>query len=174
MTASGVFAAATKVSAEQSRGEIERILSRYGATAFGYGWNELGAVVTFEAHGRRIQFTLAMPSRDDPRFTSYTRGKVSQTRYRRTDAEAERLWEQATRQRWRALALVVKAKLEAVAVGISTFETEFLPYTLIPGPNGRPVTVAEAILPRIEEAYETGQPLDGGFLLALPAAGETS
>lgn len=169
----GVYARETTVPAEKSRGEIERILSRYGATAFGYGWNERGAVVTFAAHGRRVQFTLTMPARDDPQFTTYRRGQFSAPT-KRTPAEAERRWEQATRQRWRALALVVKAKLEAVAVGIATFEEEFLPYTLVPGPDGRPVTVAEAILPRVAEAYETGEPIDGPLVLALPAAGETT
>ena len=34
--------------------------------------------------------------------------------------------DQACRQRWRALLLVIKAKLEAVTAGISTVETEFL------------------------------------------------
>ena len=37
-------------------------------------------------------------------------------------------WEQACRQRWRALALVIKAKLEAIDAEISTFEEEFLPF----------------------------------------------
>lgn len=158
---SGTYARETSVSAEKSRGEIERTLSRYGATAFGYGWNARGAVITFEAHGRRIQFALEMPDRNEREFTHHARG-------RRADETAERMWEQATRQRWRALALVVKAKLEAVAVGIATFEEEFLPYTLVPGPDGRPVTVADILLPQVEEAYESGLPL-GGLMLALPA-----
>src|ERR1700690_1104493 len=167
---SGVYAKDTSVSAEKSRGEIERILSRYGATAFGYGWNATGSVITFEAHGRRIQFIVTMPSRTERQFTHYKRGQYG-SEYTRTVEQAEKLWEQATRQRWRALALVVKAKLEAVAVGLSSFETEFLPYTLVPGPDGRPITVADMLLPQVAEAYETGQ-MPGGLMLALPS-GET-
>ena len=61
--------------------------------------------------------------------------------------------EQACRQRWRALALIVKAKLEAVEAGISSFELEFLPYPMLP--NGG--TVGAWALPRIALACATGQ-----------------
>lgn len=148
------YASRTEVSAEKSRGEIERILSRYGAAAFGYGWNEAGAIVTFEAHERRVQFTIPMPDRNDKTFTTYYRGSVA---YRRSADAAEKAWEQATRQRWRALALVIKAKLEAVDAGISTFEVEFLPHTLVRGDDGRPATVAEVMLPQVAAMYESGQ-----------------
>lgn len=161
------YAAKTTVSAESSRSEIERTLGRYGATAFGYGWNREGAVITFEARGRRVQFEIAMPDRDAPEFTTYRRGEWGAPQ-RRTPEAAEKLWEQATRQRWRALALVVKAKLEAVAAGITTFEDEFLAHTLIPGPDGRPVTVATVMQPQVDHAYATGL-MPGGLQLALPA-----
>jgi len=60
--------------------------------------------------------------------------------------------EQACRQKWRALSLVVKAKLEAVESGITTFEDEFLAHIVLP--NGQ--TVGEQALPRVREAYATG------------------
>ena len=41
--------------------------------------------------------------------------------------------EQEIKSRWRALALVVKAKLEAVECGISTLENEFLAFIVLPG-----------------------------------------
>jgi len=56
------------------------------------------------------------------------------------------------RQKWRALALVIKAKLEAVESGISVFEDEFMAAIVMP--NGR--TVSEEIRPRIAAAYESG------------------
>jgi hypothetical protein len=62
-------------------------------------------------------------------------------------------WEQACRQRWRALALVVKAKLEAVECGISTFEEEFLAWMMLPDGS----TVGDRMLPQLETAYRTGQ-----------------
>lgn len=159
--ASGKYAERTTVSAEASRGEIESTLSRYGAVAFGYGWNDQGAaIISFVAHERRIQFTVDLPSREKFRLTPARR-------YRRDDAETEKAWEQATRQRWRALGLMVKAKLEAVAAGIATFEEEFLPYTLIPGPDG-PVTVANFMEEQIVAAYSQGA-IPKGITLALPS-----
>ena len=70
------------------------------------------------------------------------------------------LSEQACRSRWRALALAVKAKLEAVAIGITTFEDEFMAHIVMP--DG--LTVGEHVRPRIASAYESGQvtPLLGG------------
>lgn len=161
------FAENTSVPADRSRAEIEKTLARYGASSFGYGWNEQGAIVTFEAHGRRIQFRLQMPDRNAREFTHTPERQTT-----RSPAQAEQAWEQATRQRWRALALVVKAKLEAVDAGIASFEEEFLAHTIVPGPRGA-ITVAEMLLPQIAEAYESGQ-VPGGLMLALPAAGETS
>jgi hypothetical protein len=58
----------------------------------------------------------------------------------------------AIRQRWRALLLTIKAKLEAVAVGITTLEEEFLANVVTPDN----VTVGEWIRPQLKEAYETG------------------
>ncbi len=123
----GTYAADTNVSVEKSRGEIERTLERYGASSFMYGWQGSDAVVAFEAHERRIQFVLHLPDKTERRFThTPTRGTI------RTAQQALEAWEQACRQKWRALALVVKAKLEAVDAGITTFEEEFLAHTMLP------------------------------------------
>lgn len=140
------YAESTSVSSESSRAEIERTLQRYGADQFMYGWDQDRAIIGFRCESRQVRFTLTMPARDLREFTHHSRG-------RRTDDAALKLWEQACRQRWRALALVVKAKLEAVAAGISEFETEFLGHILLP--NGQ--TTAEWIQPQIAQAYDTGQ-----------------
>ena len=139
------YAENTTVSSESSRGEIERTLSRYGADQFMYGWDADQAVVGFRAENRQVRFRIRMPARDDRTFTHHSRG-------RRTPDAAHKAWEQACRQRWRALALVVKAKLEAVTAGISTFETEFLGHIVLP--NGQ--TTAEWIAPQLDAAYQTG------------------
>ena len=126
---SPTYAANTSVTVEASRGEIERTLTRYGAEAFAYGWDQRGAQLEFVASNRRVRFVLPLPARDDPAFTTYKRGSVP---YDYSPAEAQKRWEQACRQRWRALALVIKAKLEAVEAGISEFEDEFLAHTVLP------------------------------------------
>jgi hypothetical protein len=94
----GQFAAKTAVPVDRSRSEIERTLTRYGAEAFSYGWDGDRAVVMFQAQGRRIRFDVVVP-----------------------DQSSETKRAQVERQRWRALLLVIKAKLEAVAIGIVTF-----------------------------------------------------
>ena len=139
------YAADTKVSAASSRMEIERLIERYGASAFAYGWQESRAVISFEMEGRRIRFSLPMPDRNDRAFTHHSKGA-------RTAEAAAKLWEQATRQRWRALALLVKAKLEAVESGITVFDEEFLAHIVLP--NGR--TVGDETVGQIAISYREG------------------
>ena len=140
------YAASTEVSSGRSRDEIERTLARYGATQFVYGWDEGQAVIGFGVHGRQVRLQLPMPDRDAHEFTRTPTGLP------RSATGAQRAYEQATKQRWRALALIVKAKLEAVTAGIVTFEDEWAMHMLLP--DGR--TVRDHVLPAIEQAYETG------------------
>lgn len=150
----GKFAAQTTVSTTDSKSEIERTVTRYGATSFASGWQGDMAVIGFTMEGRQVRFVLPLPRRDDPEFNLYKQGS---TIFQRVDTEVTRRWEQACRQRWRALALVIKAKLEAVECNISTFEDEFLSSIVLPGGK----TIGETVKPSIEQAYLTGrvQPL---------------
>lgn len=140
------FAENTSVSVANSKAEIERTLERYGASQFMSGWTQDKAVIGFTMEGRQVRFVLAMPSREHTDITQTPTGKE------RAEAAAYKAWEQACRQRWRALALVVKAKLEAVESGISIFEDEFMANIVMP--NGR--TVSEEVRPLIADAYATG------------------
>jgi hypothetical protein len=54
MATTGTYAAQTSVSADKSRAEIERTLTRYGATSFAYGWQGSQAMVGFVMAGRQI------------------------------------------------------------------------------------------------------------------------
>lgn len=142
------YAQNTEVSADRSRSEIEKTLQRYGAQGFGYGWQGNQAMIEFLFNGKKIRFVLQMPDRSADEFKLTPSGK-----HERSDAQAFAAWKQSTRQRWRALALAVKAKLEAVEAGIATFEAEFLAHIVMP--DGR--TVAEHTLPVIEQAYLSGE-----------------
>jgi hypothetical protein len=104
-------------------------------------------MVAFTMTGRQIRFVLPMPDRGSSEFTHTPARKT-----RRTEDQIEREYEQAVRQRWRALALYVKAKLEAVETGIVTFDDAFMAYTVLP--NGQ--TMGEWAQPQIEQAYEGG------------------
>jgi hypothetical protein len=133
------------VSPEKSRGEIERILVRYGADQFVYAYDQERAVIAFRANGRQVRFNLSIPKIDD-----FAEGPGWRSR---TELQQKNAWEQVKRQRWRALALTIKAKLEAVEVGITTFEEEFLAHIMLPGG----VTVGAWLGPQIERAYTDGE-----------------
>jgi hypothetical protein len=143
------FAQQTNVSVERSRAEIERLLSRYGASQFASGWDGSTAMVGFAIVGRTIRFMLPLPDKQADEFQKTPAG-----RRLRHPVDAERAWEQACRARWRALLLVIKAKLEAAQTGISTIEDEFMAWTVLPG--GR--TVGDELRAKITTAIESGKP----------------
>ena len=107
------------------------------------GWREGKAFIQFGMMERTIRFVLELPLRSEH--------AKSDTGRPRTETAAQAAWEQACRQKWRALALVIKAKLESAQGGIESFETAFMAQTVMP--NGS--TVAEQILPLIADAYAT-------------------
>lgn len=135
-----MYAKETKVPVIQSRAEIERLLGKFKCSQFmcGTDYDRGIARVQFKAHNRIVRFVIALPDRQQFARFGARRG-------------AER-WEQAERQKWRALLLVIKAKLECVESQIATFEEEFLAQIVMP--NDR--TVAELVLPQIESVYSGG------------------
>lgn len=145
------FAENTSVSVERSRAEIEGLIVRYGATSTAFMNGPGRAMILFECKSHRIMFELPLLLIEEKQFQRDGRGTL------RTPQKKYEAWEQACRQRWRALALVIKAKLEAVASGITSFEDEFLAHIVMP--DGK--TVAAHVRPRIAAAYESGsmQPL---------------
>ena len=143
------YAETTEVSSDKSRAEIEKTLVRYGAGRFLYGWQDDTAVIGFAMLDRQVKFLLPLPDRGDREFTH-----TPEKGLKRSAAQAEAQYEQAVRQRWRALALVIKAKLEAVESGITEFEDEFLAHIVLP--DGQ--TVGAFMRPQIAQAYEHGEP----------------
>lgn len=111
----------------------------------GYSTEGRAAMIGFRLGGRYVRFQIELPDPDDQEFTHHSRG-------RRTADAAEKAWEQGCRQVWRALALVIKAKLEAVAAGITTVEDEFLAHTVLPDGS----TFGDWAKPQIEKAYAIG------------------
>ena len=92
----------------------------------------LQARVQFRLHDRIVRFVIKLPDRH----------KLSGPRY-----------EQAERQRWRALLLVLKAKLESVESAIETFEHAFLSQIVMPNDQ----TVGDLVLPHVAIAYKGGR-----------------
>jgi hypothetical protein len=144
-----IYAENTNVSSEKSRMEIERIIRKYGASGFSYKWidHPIKSMVTIEFYmeKRCVRFSLLMPSMDE--FKNTETGRI------RKPNQVIQEYEKAVRQRWRALALVVKAKLEAVQSGITTFEYEFMAHIVLP--DG--MTVGDHVVPAIQLAYDSGK-----------------
>ena len=139
------YAARTDVPIDRSRAEIERLLVRYGATAFQYGWEGDVSAIAFKLNDRYVRILLPMPDRADV--------STSATGKRRSGDTQQRAYDQAVRQRWRALVLIIKAKLEAIASGITTIEREFLADVVMPNNQ----TVGQWLTPQIEAAYQSGR-----------------
>jgi hypothetical protein len=149
-----LYAKETVVPIEKTQAEIRAVLTKYGATAFAYMDDQTKAAIQFEAAGRRIRFLLVMPDPDGKEFKhpAYRRGKLKTWEILPEEASRKK-WEQACRQRWRALLLTIKAKLEAAAAGIETFEEAFMPHIVMP--DGK--TLSQHVTPQIGAAYASGK-----------------
>lgn len=143
----GRYASETSVPVERSRAEIERTLARYGADRFMYAASPEKAMIAFQVKGRHIRMLLPMPTDKDKKIA------LDRWGYRRSDSAIDARIQQEARSRWRALGLVIKAKLEAVESGIAVFEDEFLAYMVLPDGG----TVGEWARPQIAAAYESGK-----------------
>lgn len=149
------YASDTNVSVEKSQAELKSLLAKYGANKTGLSEDHDSgeSMVQFVCKERLIRFRLTLPKRSEKAFW-FTAHRNPQ---RRTDDAAYKLWEQACRQRWRALVLCIRAKLEAVECGISEFEDEFLAHVVLA--NGQ--TVGEVARPQIAKCYLDGKPIEG-------------
>lgn len=140
------YAADTSVSTTRSIGEIQETLDRYGASQFAFIKNTDGAMIAFEYRGRRVRFSVPLPRIEDFKTTEGGRS-------RRSPDAIRAAYEQSQRQRFRALLLVIKSKLESIESGIETFDQAFMAQMLMPGNQ----TVSDWLVPRLSEIYETGQ-----------------
>ena len=151
----GRYAAETQVSSARSIEEIQRTLVRYGAKGFQYGFEDNRAYLGLKIQTgpdprdiRVVKIMMNLPEQSEKQFTHTDLRKRL-----RSDAAAEKEWEKACRQRWRALALAVKSKLESVESGIETFEEAFFAHIIIPGAGK---TFGEMILPEMKQIMQTG------------------
>lgn len=131
------YAENTKVPIDRSQAEIKKILQKYKATGFAFMENTTMSVVLFEANFKRVKFVLPMPQSPSKNATQ----------------ASIKTFEQLCRARWRCLVLAIKAKLESVESGITTFEQEFMAHIVLP--NGQ--TVGDVMIPQIESSYQSGK-----------------
>jgi len=133
------YASGSEVPVSRSRQHLEQLLMAHGAEGFAYGWTAEADRVEFVWQGQRVRFTLPRPKRD--KFVLTPSG------LQRTEKQIQAAIEGEDRRRWRALLLVVRAKVEAVESGISIFEEEFLAFIVLP--NER--TVGEILVPQLQD-----------------------
>lgn len=145
------YAAESKVPVQQSRNEIEKMVTDRGASQFmAASDKEKGqSIIGWTIAGRMVRLEIPLPMRKN--FSASSVG--------------ERKWEQAHRSRWRAVVLIVKAKFEAIASGVSTLEREFLADTVMADGS----TVGRWMAPQLDGMYKTGK-----MPALLPGAGQAS
>jgi len=142
-----VYAENTSVPISKSKNEIERIVTKYGADQYITAWDQKSGkgFIQFRCEGIYIKFEMTVPDINDDKF------KLTDTGRERSWSQQEKEWEQEQRRKWRALALVIKAKLEAAQSGITTFQEEFLAHILLPNMQ----TAGQHLIPQIAQAYAT-------------------
>lgn len=166
------FAEGTTVSAEKSRIEIEQLLAKHGATQRSFATDDDTGrtVLTFRLSERMARISLGVdlstlpgPNKRVGEQMKLTcpQGWNGWTLTRRREWTAAKR-DQLNRELMRRLLLVLKAKLELIQDGVTTFEREFLADILLP--NGE--TMHEAVRGRLADAYETGN-----MPLLLPRVG---
>ena len=148
------YAEGTTVTVARSQAEIGEVIRKYGATGYTSGWQGDQAMVEFIADARRVRIIVDVP-------TDWRDFELTDKKVRRKQAAAEAAMDAEERRLWRALHIVIKAKLEVVQSGITTLESEFMAHIVMP--DGR--TVAEHVTPVIRESYDRGRV--SGQLLAI-------
>lgn len=143
-----LYAERTTVPVERSKAQIERLLRTNGATEIATLWSQgERALVCFRIAARSVRLHVPMPSAHELERTPAGR--------RRPAREIPRAIDQEERRRWRCLALFLRAKLEAVALGLSSFDEEFLANIMTD--DGQ--TVGDILIPQLERALTSGRAL---------------
>lgn len=122
MATKGSFAKRTTVPIEKSLMEIRRVLDRYGATE---------TSITLVGGKKGLSFKM----RDSHSGWRGVRISIAES-----SREAQK-----ERQQWRALVMLLRAKLESIALNVTTFEQEFLPYIQLSETR----TVGDVIIPQV-------------------------
>ena len=144
------YAAGSEVPVGRSRQHLEQLLTAHGADGFAYGWSKTQDRIEFVMQDRRIRFTLPRPDR--------AKFLLTPSGLQRTDQQIQSALDGEDRRRWRALLLVVRAKIEAVEGGIATFDEEFLAFIVMP--NDR--TIGDVLVPQLTDGSITRKLLAPG------------
>ena len=146
------YAAGTTATRDKSLLDIERELHRFGADGFAYAWQGARAQVTFLLHNYQVRLELPLPDMDDPKRVLELGKELARAGRKKVPDNAADAVKLISQQRWRAMLLILKAKLVAITEEVRTFEQEFGMDIVIA--DGR--TVGEYLQPQLEEGRRTG------------------
>lgn len=139
-----IYAKGTEVPIEKTKAEIDTLLGRHGAAQRGVLHDEERglACVVFSLRSLRYKIEVPLPTARE--------ASAAAQRTRRTERAQ---LEQMVRERWRGLLLLLKAKLEIVRMGASTFEREFLADLILPNGDSAGVAIGQYMKRLIAEGY---------------------
>jgi hypothetical protein len=140
------YAEGTDVSPEKSRADLEAVLRKNGAQEFNFYAGPERDIFTYRIQGWLVRHVLERPK---PATLQSKKPGAPTLKPEQLKRLADKEW----RRRWRALLLVVKAKLEIVANGDSSVPREFMADLLLA--NGE--TMRDVMLPRLEAMYSSGE-----------------
>lgn len=176
------YATETSVSVAKTRGEIEDLVTRSGASRFFSGIEEGRAFIGFAMRcnekpcpdctgtnplksrytcelcvktGKVYDIRNVMFELPLPKMDGF---KVNGLRHARTPEKQHEAWEQACRSSWRALLLAIKAKLVSVQSGVESFEEAFLAQLVVRDDEGRSVRFGTRAVKAIHDAHMRNGP----------------
>lgn len=141
----------TRVSTDRTQHEITVLLESSGADDIiqGRSNSKSQAFIECVMRARRLRFSVTLPNPDDFKFET-PRPRERKPRERSAATQKEK-YEQACRQQWRRLKLLILAKIEYLKdSSIEMFDTEFGGYVIMP--NGS--TLAEMVHPVLNQIAE--------------------
>lgn len=141
------YAKDTTVPVDGTLQEIRKSLKRYNAGNFTMQEADTHIIIAFEMCNRRVRFVLPLPQPDNEEYI-----EQHGNRYYQKGAFLQTKFDQDIKQKWRALSLCIKAKLESVDSGIETFEEAFLAQLVLQ--SGQ--TMGEWTKPQIERMFGNG------------------
>ncbi len=145
MSARRRFAEGTEVPVERTRAELEALLTKHGATQIVVYRDiqvPLRGRLIFRINERMVRLDVIpkLPPAGPRHHKSKEDWRIAAL-------------QQAERESWRRLLLVVKAKLEMIADEVSTIEREFLADILLPDS----CTVYETLRDKLDAIYTSGK-----------------
>ena len=143
----------TAVTVDKSQSQIRKLLRDFDVEAVRF--------TSFPAFAQ-LEFVRKVEGGQLTPFRITIKPKITGTGY--TMAALDK----AEKQIWRLAYWWLKAKVEAVKFGLVEFEQDFLPYMLIGGESGPPVTVATVFFERLAGRLALQDDPFGGLRPALP------